>query len=67
MTSPITNLFAFRYTNEISVALGLATIWPIALLSLPIIFSPIIAFVFNDNPETNVNPSKVGLDVSFDS
>ena len=37
------------------------TIWPIALLSLPTIFSPIIAFVFNDSPETAATIDPVQL------
>ena len=64
--SPIVNLLAFRYTKLIVVEV-LSTIWPTALLSCPVIFSPITAFVSKFNPETNVNLSNIGLAVFLDS
>ena len=60
-------MFPLRYTKSISLAEDLFTIWPIALLFLPIIFSPTIEFVSNANPPTNVNRSKLGVFASLDS
>ena len=60
------NWFPFKYTKSTVFAV-LLTIWPIARLSLPIIFSPIIESVFNVDPETNVSLSKTGVSVSLDS
>ena len=65
-TSPIVNTLSFKYTKSTVFAVRL-TIWPIARLSWPFIFSPTIVFVSNPRPETNVSLSKTGVAVFLDS
>ena len=65
--SPTWKLFAFKGTYPISVAEGLVTICATALLFLPIIFSPIIAFTSNPKPLTNWSVFKVGVNLFKDS
>ena len=57
---------SFRYIKSIVFDV-LLTICPIARLSWPTIFSPIIVFVSNPNPDTNVSLSKTGVAVFLDS
>ena len=45
----------------------LVTNWATAALSVPVILSPITELTSKDKPETVVNLSNVGADVSFDS
>ncbi len=65
--SPSWNLLAFSETYEISVAESADTICPTALLTLPITFSPIIAFTSNPKPLTNVSLSNTGVSLPKDS
>ena len=64
--SPIENTLSFKYTKS-TVLLVALTICPIARLFWPLIFSPIIAFVSNPNPDTKDNRSKTGVAVFLDS
>ena len=64
--SPTTKELALRLTISTVVALRLTT-WPIARLSWPTTFSPIIASVFRFNPLINFSLSNVGVAVVFDS
>ena len=65
-TSPIVNLLSFKYT-KLTVFEVRLTICPIARLSTPFIFSPIIVFVSNPSPDTKVSLSKTAVFVSLDS
>ena len=67
IVSPLEKVLSFRYTYSISVADTLLTTWPIALLLLPISFSPTTVFVSNARPETNVSLSREAILLSFDS
>ena len=65
--SPIWNLFCVKYTISISVAEDWVANCATAPLSAPLTLSPKIDDVLRLNPETKVNLSKTGADVSKDS
>ena len=65
--SPTWKLLAFKGTYPISVVEGLVTTCATALLFLPVIFSPTIAFTFKPKPLTNWSVFKVGVSLFKDS